>query len=89
MTDLRIKDLGFLDYEEVWQSMVSSVKNRERNAPDEVWFVQHPAVYTLGYSGSDLNILEQNNILKAFPGKIVNPISYEDNGRTEVRDLLG
>ena len=62
MTDLRIKDLGFLDYEEVWQSMVSSVKNRERNAPDEVWFVQHPAVYTLGYSGSDLNILEQNNI---------------------------
>ena len=26
MTDLRIKDLGFLDYEEVWQSMVSSVK---------------------------------------------------------------
>tara|TARA_Y100000994_G_scaffold246995_1_gene251441 strand:+ start:954 stop:1568 length:615 start_codon:yes stop_codon:yes gene_type:complete len=62
LTDLRIKDLGFLDYEEVWQSMVSSVRNRERNAPDEVWFVQHPAVYTLGYAGSDLNILEQNNI---------------------------
>ncbi len=62
MIHLRVKDLGFLDYEDVWQSMVAAVSNREQNEPDEVWFVQHPAVYTLGFSGSENNILNYNNI---------------------------
>ena len=62
MIDLKVKDLGLLDYEKVWGSMVSAISNRTQDEPDEVWFVQHPAVYTLGYAGSGLNILEQNNI---------------------------
>lgn len=62
MIDLKVKDLGLLDYEQVWGSMVSAISNRTQDEPDEVWFVQHPAVYTLGYAGSELNILEQNNI---------------------------
>jgi len=62
LIDLKVKDLGLLDYEKVWGSMVSAISNRTQDEPDEVWFVQHPAVYTLGYAGSELNILEQNNI---------------------------
>ena len=62
MIDLKVKDLGLLDYEQVWGSMVAAISNRPQDEPDEVWFVQHPAVYTLGYAGSELNILEQNNI---------------------------
>ena len=62
MIDLKIKDLGVLDYEEVWRSMVEAIDNRPQQALDEVWFVQHPPVYTLGYAGSELNVLARDEI---------------------------
>ena len=62
MIDPKIKDLGLMDYEEVWRSMVSAVNLRQQHEIDEVWLVQHPAVFTLGYAGSEINILNQTNI---------------------------
>ena len=62
MIDFKIKDLGLLDYEKAWQSMVTAIDNRTQHAPDEVWFVQHPPVYTLGYAGSEVNIITQEDI---------------------------
>ena len=62
MIDPKIKDLGLMDYEEVWRSMVSAVNLRQQHEVDEVWLVQHPAVFTLGYAGSEINILNQTNI---------------------------
>ena len=62
MIDPKFKDLGLMDYEEVWKSMVSAVNTREQHEPDEVWFVQHPAVFTLGYAGSEINVLDQTHI---------------------------
>ena len=62
MIDPKIKDLGLMDYEEVWQSMVCAVNLRQQHEIDEVWLVQHPAVFTLGYAGSEINILNQTNI---------------------------
>ena len=62
MIDLKIKDLGLFDYGEVWRSMVSAIDNRSHHAPDEVWFVEHPTVYTLGYAGSEKNIITKKDI---------------------------
>jgi len=62
LIDFKIKELGLLDYEEVWQSMVSAINNRSQHAPDEVWLVQHPPVYTLGYSGLEKDIINQEGI---------------------------
>tara|TARA_Y100001970_G_scaffold276542_1_gene379379 strand:- start:997 stop:1611 length:615 start_codon:yes stop_codon:yes gene_type:complete len=62
LIDLKIKDLGLMDYEDVWRLMVSAVNGRDQHEPDEVWFVQHPAVFTLGYAGSEINLLDQTNI---------------------------
>ena len=62
MIDLKVKDLGLLDYEDVWQSMVSAIDNRPQHVPDEVWFVQHLPVYTLGYAGSEKNIINKKEI---------------------------
>ena len=62
MIDPKIKDLGLMDYEEVWQSMASAVNLRQQHEIDEVWLVQHPAVFTLGYAGSEINTLNQTNI---------------------------
>ena len=73
MIDLKVKDLGLLDYEDVWQSMVSAIDNRPQHVPDEVWFVQHLPVYTLGYAGSEKNIINKfaigkvNRNLKLIP----------------------
>ena len=62
MIDPKIRELGLLDYEEVWQSMVSAIDNRSQHAPDEVWLVQHPPVYTLGYTGSEIDIIDEADI---------------------------
>ena len=42
-------------------------------------------------AGPDEKIVrqEQQQIMAKFPGKIVDPIRFEDGGQTEVRDLLG
>ena len=42
--------------------MVSEIDNKSKFSPDEIWFVQHPPVYTLGYAGSEINIINQENI---------------------------
>ena len=42
--------------------MVSEIDNKSKFSPDEIWFVQHPPVYTLGYAGSEINIITQENI---------------------------
>jgi lipoyl(octanoyl) transferase len=48
-----IKDLGLMDYEPVWQAMKYFALNRKADAADEIWFVQHRPVYTLGLNAHE------------------------------------
>ncbi|MFC4259410.1 lipoyl(octanoyl) transferase LipB [Marinobacter lacisalsi] len=73
MTDDRplvIRDLGLQPYEPVWEAMKAFTAERDRSAPDELWSVQHPPVYTQGQAGKAEHIL--------LPGDI--PVVQADRG---------
>jgi len=43
-----VRDLGTQDYLPVWEAMRAFTEARTETTPDEIWFVEHPPVYTLG-----------------------------------------
>lgn len=57
-----IKNLGLQDYESTWQAMQDFTKERNKETPDELWIVEHPAVYTLGRNGKEEHILNHTDI---------------------------
>jgi len=67
---LGFRDLGLIDYEPAWQAMQRFTDGRHRDTPDEVWLVQHPAVFTQGQSGKPEHLL--------LPGDI--PVVQVDRG---------
>ena len=54
--------LGLRSYVDIWHDMQQFTENRTEHTDDEVWFVQHPSVYTLGKNGKPEHILDALNI---------------------------
>jgi lipoyl(octanoyl) transferase len=46
-----VRDLGFRPLPDVWVEMQAFTATRTEATPDEIWFVEHPPVYTLGMRG--------------------------------------
>ena len=59
---LNVRQLGLRDYEPVWQAMQQFTDERDKNTIDEVWLVQHPAVFTLGEAGKHEHLLNTGDI---------------------------
>jgi lipoyl(octanoyl) transferase len=57
-----IRDLGLQDYETVWQDMQRFTEERNTDTVDELWIVEHFAVYTLGLNGKREHVLDTGNI---------------------------
>ena len=50
---LVVKQLGLQPFEDVWQEMRSFTDQRTEQTADELWLLQHPAVFTLGQAGKE------------------------------------
>jgi lipoyl(octanoyl) transferase len=48
---MAVRLLGRADYEPVWRAMQDFTRERGPATDDELWFVEHPPVYTLGLAG--------------------------------------
>ena len=59
---VNIKYSGIVDYISTWKEMKDFTLARTRNTPDEIWFLQHPPVYTLGVAGKMEHLLRNNGI---------------------------
>ncbi len=59
---LRVRRLGLLDYELVWQAMQAFTDQRDETTPDELWLVEHPPVFTQGQAGRAEHILAAGDI---------------------------
>ena len=46
--DIVVRKLGRADYLPTWQAMREFSRARQDATPDELWLVEHPAVYTVG-----------------------------------------
>ena len=53
----KIRHLGEVDYHETWQKMQDFTNARQNSHADELWFLQHPPVYTLGKNGKPEHVL--------------------------------
>lgn len=65
-----IRRLGRVEYEPTWRSMQTFTETRGADQPDELWFLEHPPVFTLGLNGRREHLLA--------PGEI--PVVQVDRG---------
>lgn len=82
-----VRHLGEVDYLETWQKMQDFTDSRDRDTADEIWFLQHPPVYTLGKNGKPEHILDANDIpvINADRG---GQVTYHGPGQIVVYTLL-
>jgi lipoyl(octanoyl) transferase len=57
-----VRDLGRADYEPVWRAMQDFTRSRGEATPDELWFVEHPPVFTLGLAAKPEHVLDAGPI---------------------------
>ena len=57
-----IRPLGRQDYEPLWRGMQQFTDERSSLTPDEIWFTEHPPVYTLGLNASRDHLLAPGDI---------------------------
>lgn len=53
---------GLQDYVPLWHEMQEFTDTRDEDTPDEIWFVEHPAVFTMGLNASDEHLLAPGDI---------------------------
>ncbi|HDZ56697.1 MAG TPA: lipoyl(octanoyl) transferase LipB [Pseudomonas xinjiangensis] len=59
---LIIRNLGLVDYQSTLENMRSLTAERGPDTPDEIWFLQHPGVFTQGQAGKAEHILFAGDI---------------------------
>ncbi len=57
-----LRRLGLAPYEPVWRAMQRFTDERNGDTPDEIWFVEHPPVFTLGLNASREHLLAPGDI---------------------------
>jgi lipoyl(octanoyl) transferase len=57
-----IRHLGLIEYEPTWRAMQRFTEERDATTPDEIWFLEHPPVFTLGLNASRAHVLAPGDI---------------------------
>ena len=58
----RVRRLGLLEYEPTWRAMRRFTDERGADTPDEIWFLEHPPVFTLGMNADRAHVLAAGDI---------------------------
>lgn len=57
-----IRRLGLVEYEPTWRAMQRFTEERGPTTPDEIWFLEHSPVFTLGMNASRAHVLAPGDI---------------------------
>src|SRR6266581_50193 len=57
-----VRRLGRVEYEPTWRAMQRFTDERNAATPDEIWFLEHPPVFTLGMNASPAHVLVPGDI---------------------------
>jgi lipoyl(octanoyl) transferase len=57
-----VRWLGRVDYEPTWRAMQALTDARDAGTPDEIWFLEHAAVFTQGLNGRAEHLLAPGDI---------------------------
>ncbi|MBP9872242.1 MAG: octanoyltransferase, partial [Nitrosomonas sp.] len=76
-----VKKMGICDYQATWQAMKAFTQSRTAQTCDEIWLLQHPAVFTQGIAGKPEHLLMHHhgiNLIKTDRG---GQITYHGPGQ--------
>lgn len=59
---IRVSWLGRREYEPLWRAMQAFTETRGADTPDELWFTEHPPVFTLGLNARREHLLAPGDI---------------------------
>ena len=59
---INIRSLGKKEYEPLWREMQDFTDSRDGDTADEIWFTEHPPVFTLGLNASREHLLTPGDI---------------------------
>ena len=62
LPEWRVRRLGRVDYETAWRAMQDFTQRRDARTADELWLLEHPAIYTLGLNAKRQHLPEAGNI---------------------------
>jgi lipoyl(octanoyl) transferase len=57
-----VRHLGLVEYEPTWRAMQRFTDERDASTADEIWFLEHPPVFTLGVNANRSHLLEPGEI---------------------------
>lgn len=57
-----VRSLGLQEYEPLWRGMQQFTNTRSSSTPDEIWFTEHPPVFTLGLNAGREHLLAPGEI---------------------------
>jgi lipoyl(octanoyl) transferase len=60
--ELIVRHPGRLDYESAWAAMRRFTDERDAGTADEIWFTEHPPVFTLGLNAAAEHVLAPGDI---------------------------
>ena len=82
-----VRNLGRRPLPAVWEEMKRLTAERGPDTRDEVWFVEHPAIFTLGLNGNAAHVLDAGEIpvLKVDRG---GQVTYHGPGQLVAYTLL-
>jgi lipoyl(octanoyl) transferase len=59
---IEVRSLGRQEFEPTWRAMQRFTEERDADTPDEIWFTEHPPVFTLGINASREHLLAPGDI---------------------------
>ncbi len=59
---ITVRKLGLQEYEPLWRAMQRFTDERNLETADEIWFTEHPPVFTLGLNASREHVLAAGDI---------------------------
>jgi len=60
--NLVVRDLEIADYAGTYAAMRAFTDRRGPDTPDELWVLEHPPTYTLGYAGDPSGLLRESDV---------------------------
>ena len=87
-SSILVKRLARVDYEPTWHAMRDFTTQRTADTPDELWLLQHPAVYTLGVAARAQHLPRFDNGIPVVKTDRGGQITYHGPGQPVIYLLL-
>lgn len=82
-----VKNLGLVAYQQTWDAMREFTDKRDEHSQDELWFLEHPPVFTQGMNGKDVHLLMPGDI-PVIPIDRGGQVTYHGPGQLVVYPLI-